>query len=86
MTILLSIVDALVLLVYIIYVPQMVFEGSGSRLLSVCVGLILIGFSLASFSSLYMVQNALAQAIWIVGLLVLATISVRFVHQPAGQP
>ncbi len=74
---LVSIVDVVVLLLFIIHIPRMVWReeprGIGSLLLSICVALAVITLACVSFVTYAgFFTSVTAQAIWLVILLVMA--------------
>jgi hypothetical protein len=72
-----SVVDAIVLLLLVVLIPRAVLRGTskgpGSMLLSICVAAFAIIFAVVSFTaSVRFLENGLAQAVWILVLLVMA--------------
>ena len=75
--VLLNIADAVVLLLFIVQIPRVVWKAqrrnSGALLLSIFVALFLIIFAMVSFTVFVgFFNNALAQVMWLVALVVMA--------------
>ncbi|HVB59308.1 MAG TPA: hypothetical protein VNE63_23120 [Candidatus Acidoferrales bacterium] len=76
---LVNVVDAIVLLLFIIQIPRVIWKeaprGVGSILLSICVALAVITLAWVSFTTYVgFFTSAIAQVIWLVILLVMANL------------
>lgn len=79
MEIILSIVDAIVLLLLIVLIPRSVLrgmsKGPGSLVLSTCAAAFAIVFAVVSFTaSVRFLESTAAQIVWVLVLLVMAYI------------
>lgn len=79
MEIILSIVDAIVLLLLIVLIPRSVLrgmsKGPGSLVLSICAAAFAIVFAVVSFTaSVRFLESTAAQIVWVLVLLVMAYI------------
>lgn len=79
MEIILSIVDAIVLLLLIVLIPRSVLRGMsrgpGSLVLSICAAAFAIIFAVVSFTaSVRFLESTAAQIVWVLVLLVMAYI------------
>jgi|HubBroStandDraft_6_1064221.scaffolds.fasta_scaffold2407440_1 hypothetical protein len=82
MGIIVSVVDLIVLLLCIVTIPRVIVKnmsaGSGSTLLAVCVAVFAVIFATVSFSAMVgFLTNILGQLVWLVVLLILATLLLR---------
>lgn len=74
-----EILDAIVLLLYIVTIPRVITKGmspgAGSTLLALCVALFTFIFALVSFTAMVgFFTSGLAQVIWLIVLLVVAAL------------
>ena len=89
MGIIVSIADAIILLLVIVLVPRSVSKGLpgglGPLILSICVAVFVIIFAVVSFNaSVAILEGTLAQFIWLLILLLMAyVIRISWIDRPA---
>lgn len=77
-----GLIDLIVLVLCIVTIPRVIVKnmsaGSGSTLLAVCVAVFAVVFATVSFSAMVgFLTSILGQLVWLVVLLVLATLLLR---------